>query len=118
MIEETESEALRTYVQGRSLVSSRVAIVEVGKAVAHANLAADPQPMLSRIAFVELDADLARVAAGTGKPELGSLDAIHLASALRLGTDVDAVVTYDDRQASAARELGFTVEAPGRAEVR
>jgi len=69
---------------------------------------------LSRIAFVELDAELARVAAGTAKPDLHSLDAIHLASALRLGTEVDAVVTYDDRQASAAQELGFTVEAPGR----
>jgi uncharacterized protein len=115
VIEEPESEALRAYVQGRSLISSRVAVVEVGKAVARANPTADPQPVLSRIAFVELDADLARVAARTGMPDLRSLDAIHLASALRLEADIDAVVTYDDRQAGAARELGFTVETPGRA---
>jgi uncharacterized protein len=115
VIEETESAALRTYVQGRSLVSSRVAVVEVGKAVARANPAADPQPMLSRIAFIELDADLARVAGAAGKPDLRSLDAIHLASALRLGADVDAMVTYDDRQASVARDLGLPVAAPGRA---
>jgi hypothetical protein len=87
-------------------------VVEVVKAVARANPAAEPLPMLSRIAFVELDPELARLAAATGAPELRTLDAIHLASALRLGPELDAFVTYDDRQASAARGLGLTVEAP------
>jgi len=114
VIEEVESAALRSRVKGQSLVSSRVAVVEVGKAVARANPAADPQPMLSRIAFVELDAELSRVAAWTGRPELRALDAIHLASALRLGSAVGAFVTYDDRQASAARDLGIKVESPGQ----
>jgi uncharacterized protein len=70
--------------------------------------------MLTRIAFVELDAELARLAAATGAPELRTLDAIHVASALRLGPELDAFVTYDDRQATTARELGLTVEAPGQ----
>lgn len=89
----------------------------MGKAVARANPSADPQPVLARIAFVEVDAELARVAAAAGVPELRSLDALHLASALRLGQEVDAFVTYDDRQADAARVLGFKVEAPGQPEV-
>ena len=101
-------------MQGQALISSRLAVVEVGKAVARANPSAKAQSILSRIAFVEVDAELARAAAATGTPELRSLDALHLASAVRLGPDVDAFVTYDDRQASAARELGFNVEAPGR----
>ena len=105
---------LREHVRGHSLVSSRVAVVEVGKAVARANPAAEPLPMLSRIAFVELDAELARLASATVAPELRTLDAIHVASALRLGPELDALVTYDDRQASAARELGLTVQAPGQ----
>jgi uncharacterized protein len=71
--------------------------------------------MLARMAFVELDAELARLAAVTGAPELRTLDAIHVASALRLGPELDAFVTYDDRQATTARELGLTVEAPGQA---
>lgn len=112
MIEEDESSALRDHVRGRSLVSSRVAVVEVGKAVARANPAAEP--MLSRIAFVEMDAELARVAAATGAPELRTLDAIHVASALRLGPELHAFVTYDRRQASAACDLGLTVEVPGQ----
>ena len=89
-------------------------MVEVGRAVARANPAADPQPVLSRIAFVEVDAELARIAASTGAPELRALHAIHIASALRLGPEMGAFVTYDDRQAAAARDLGFTVEAPGQ----
>ena len=92
-------------------------MVEVGKAVARANPAAEPLPMLSRIAFVELDAELARAAAAAGAPELRTLDATHVASALRLGPEIHAFLTYDDRQARAALELGLTVEAPGQHEI-
>jgi hypothetical protein len=53
-------------------------------------------------------------AAATFAPgtSLRSLDAIHLASALVLGSGLVAVVTYDDRTAHAASTLGISVEAP------
>lgn len=86
----------------------------MGKAVARANPTADPQPVLNRLALVELTADLARLAATTGGPALRALDAIHLASALQLGGEIDAFLTYDARQADAARSLGLSVESPGR----
>lgn len=89
-------------------------MVEVSKAVARSNPTADPQPILARLAFVELDAELARVAAATGSATLRSLDAIHLASAQRMGGEIAAFVTYDDRQAAAAHLLGLDVEMPGR----
>jgi uncharacterized protein len=41
---------------------------------------------------------------------LRSLDAIHVASALRL--DVSAMVTFDSRQAEVARAVGLDVAAP------
>lgn len=41
-----------------------------------------------------------------------SLDAIHLASARRLGAELRAVVTYDERMAGAARGLNLTVASP------
>ena len=41
---------------------------------------------------------------------LRSLDALHLAAAVRLG--VDAVITYDSRMADAATSLGIEVLAP------
>jgi len=88
-------------------------VVEVAKAVARANPDADPRPVLSLLAFVELDADLAQIAGATGGTVLRALDAIHVASALRLGREVDLFVTYDDRQASAARAAGLNVDTPG-----
>lgn len=44
--------------------------------------------------------------------ELRSLDTLHLAAALELGDDLDAIVTYDDRLTRAAIHLGLTVVAP------
>lgn len=51
--------------------------------------------------------------AGTLEPfELRSLDAIHLASAGRLGRDLRVLVTYDDRMTAAAVDFGLRVAAP------
>lgn len=49
------------------------------------------------------------LAAGTHHP-LRSNDAIHLATALRLGAD--AMITYDDELARAASAAGLRVSAP------
>ena len=43
---------------------------------------------------------------------LRSLDALHLAAALDLGDDLDGIITYDERLASAAAALGIAVIAP------
>jgi predicted nucleic acid-binding protein len=41
-----------------------------------------------------------------------TLDAIHLATALRSAADLDSFVTYDDRQAKAAVAAGLAVRSP------
>ena len=41
-----------------------------------------------------------------------SLDALHLASALGLGDDLEGVVTYDGRLAEAVAMIGYPVVAP------
>jgi predicted nucleic acid-binding protein len=43
---------------------------------------------------------------------LRSLDAIHLSSAQVIGTELRAIVTYDERMALVASSLGLVVEAP------
>ena len=43
---------------------------------------------------------------------LRSRDAIHLATARVLGTDLEALATYDDRLASAAKDAGISVIDP------
>jgi len=114
VVREAESEDLRSIVRGRLMATSRVSVVEVGKAVARANPEADAQGILALLAFVELDAELAAVAAHTGGASLRALDAIHVASALRLGPEVESFLTYDARQADAAAAAGLRVLAPGR----
>ncbi|MGH2842537.1 MAG: type II toxin-antitoxin system VapC family toxin [Solirubrobacteraceae bacterium] len=44
--------------------------------------------------------------------ELRSLDAIHLASALELGDDLEGVLAYDSRLLSAARSNGVHTVSP------
>lgn len=41
-----------------------------------------------------------------------SLDAIHLATAARVGRDVREMVTYDQRMALAAQPMGYKVSSP------
>ena len=43
---------------------------------------------------------------------LRSLDAIHLATALALGDDLEAIVTYNERMITAAALLGLTTTSP------
>jgi predicted nucleic acid-binding protein len=61
---------------------------------------------------VQLTYGLLDAAANLSVP-LRSLDAIHLASALRLGTDLRAFVAYDERLLFAAEQVGLAVVAPG-----
>ena len=67
--------------------------------------------VLARIAIYDIPPSLFTEAGLLlpGSP-LRSLDAIHLAAALRLGVDV--IATYDHRLAEAAHQLGLEVIAP------
>jgi predicted nucleic acid-binding protein len=114
VLEELGSNELRGAVREAALFTSRVAVVEVLKAVGRIDPDADAATVFEAFGFVELDEALAWEAAGTGRPALRALDAIHVASALLLGDEIDAFVTYDDRQAAAAREAGLAVRSPGR----
>lgn len=68
--------------------------------------------MLRRVDLVRVGAAVLDGAGHQPPPQLRSLDAIHLATALALGPRLDAVVVYDTRLAEAARAAGLAVEAP------
>ncbi len=115
VVSEPESQSLRGFVRDRmARVSSRVLAVELLRAVRRANPAAVGQArsLLEVMEFVELDRGIAGRAAELEPAGLRSLDAVHLASALELGDELDAFVTYDARQAIAARKLGLPVASP------
>jgi uncharacterized protein len=60
-----------------------------------------------------IDPTILREAGDVPDPFRRSLDAIHVATALRLRPLLGAFVTYDNRQGVVAREAGFRVVAPG-----
>jgi hypothetical protein len=61
---------------------------------------------------VDLDPGI-RILAQTITPAtVRSLDAIHLATALRIRAQLTSFVTYDKRLADAATAAGLTVDAP------
>jgi predicted nucleic acid-binding protein len=114
---ESESQALRDWLDERAEVgwiSSVLAEVESSRALArHAPAAvARLHLVLDLVDLVDLDAGT-RILAQTVKPAtVRSLDAIHLATALRVEPRLTSFVTYDKRLADAARVAGLTVDAP------
>jgi hypothetical protein len=116
VIVEPESGALRRYLRARPRrASCALARVEVARAVrSHGPEAITrARRLLRRLDLVRLDDELLDDAASLDTGVLRSLDAIHLAAARTLGDQLRAVVTYDERMASAAGLLGLTVDAPG-----
>lgn len=115
VIAEPESRALRRYLRREpARAACALARVEVLRAVrAHGPAAvARARRLLQRVSLVRLD-DTLLDAAGTLDPGvLRSLDAIHLAAAQVFGDEVTAVVTYDNRMATAASLLDLRVAAP------
>ena len=115
---EAETTALRAALDTYDArVTSRLAIVEVARAllrrgVASAALVDAVAEAFTGLAIMELDAATAESAARIGPSTLRSLDAIHLASALALGTELKGMVSYDARLADAARAAGLQVIAP------
>ncbi|HTX26609.1 MAG TPA: hypothetical protein VME19_06295 [Streptosporangiaceae bacterium] len=67
--------------------------------------------ILSSIAALTID-DIAPTAEVTGDAALRSLDAIHLATAHELRTELTAFVCYDKRLSDSARMLGLPVAVP------
>jgi predicted nucleic acid-binding protein len=114
VVPEAESrEMLRWYVEVDRVITSRIGVVETRRAAARFRHDADGlRFLLASVEVLELDARVADRAFSVAPALLRSLDAIHLASALELGTSLDAFVTYDDRLAAAARDAGLPVVRP------
>ena len=115
---EAESDALRRFLRrhradGR--VTSVLARVEVVRAVGAGGppAIAHARRQLARIDQINLDRDLLDAAATMAPTTVvRSLDAIHLAAARSIGSELRSVVTYDVRMQEAATALGIAVDAP------
>jgi predicted nucleic acid-binding protein len=115
VIDEPRSAELRRALETRQLlVTSSLARVEVLRALLPQGDDARQRGVdaLGRLALVRMNDRILDRAASLRPPEVRSLDAIHLATALELGGDLAAVVTYDRRMAATGRALGIRVESP------
>jgi predicted nucleic acid-binding protein len=119
VIVEAESAALRSWLRrqtNRQLVTNSVGAVELARLTARVSQAAVAAGviLLGRIDLLELTAAALALAGRLPPPEVRTLDALHVASAAQLA-DLRAIVTYDQRMATAATGYGLAVETPGRA---
>ena len=119
--DEPESRALRALLADADLVSCELSLTEVPRAIRRA-AAREPRlpgellltraaELFEAVALLALDRDLLAAAGALTEPALRSLDAIHVISAVAL-SPLDAFVSYDERQAAAARLAGLRTLAP------
>jgi predicted nucleic acid-binding protein len=116
VVEEPESWALADALARDQLISSEICRVELVRALLRLGLGQGAERLVrgvvERIQLLRLDDQILDRASDVGSRDLRTLDAIHLASALALGRELDAVVTYDRRLAGAAEEAGLAVMSP------
>lgn len=72
--------------------------------------------MLDLIEFVDLDAGVRLAAQAVAPASVRGLDAIHLATALHLGSQLTTFVTYDRRLADAVAAAGLPIAMPAGAD--
>ena len=116
VVAEAETGRLELWMAERAgipRVSSRLLRIEMLRAVTRAapHQMSRANVVLSAIALLVMD-DVAPVAEVIGDKTLRSLDAIHLATAHEIRTDLSAFVCYDKRLQDSAHALGLPVEAP------
>lgn len=107
--------ALREFLgEDPALVSSALLLVEARRGTSRrsARRLAQVDVLLREVEVVGIDDAVIESAGRLPDPGLRPLDALHLATALLIREDVDALLTYDGRLADAARAHGLAVAAP------
>jgi uncharacterized protein len=114
---EAETPGLVGWLTDRAdlpLVSSIIHRTEVPRAVWRADPSALPRSyrQVRGVEKIALTTDVLDLAATLPPPEMRSIDAIHLASALSVRRDLTAFVAYDTRLLTVAREAGLPTASP------
>lgn len=121
VVREAETDAMTEAATAwERIATSEITTIELPRAVKRARAdrraeVADDRTVLELLAALEivsLTDDVRAAAASAEPPELRTLDAIHLASAMTLGASVELVATYDDRLERAALGAGLHVVRP------
>ncbi len=118
---EPETPALRAFLNDAGLVGSEILLAEVPRAIRRASasepsidataLLARADEVLGVLGLHPLDRVVLEAAGAIAEPALRALDAIHIAAAADM-SPLDGFVTYDRRQAAAARLAGLVTYMP------
>lgn len=116
---EDESPALVAWLNARPVdpvITSELGRVEVLRAARRvgAHVQTQARAVLGDLDLVPLDRAVQDLACEIAEPQLRTLDALHLASAVMLSDEITALVAYDRRLAAAARATGLVVATPGQ----
>lgn len=116
VVAERETTALRAWLgdKDRDYVSSDLTRAELMRAVRRAapDRLVQARAVLDSVTLLEVTPHIFEEAGRLDPSILRTLDAVHLAAALDLADDLEALVTYDDRLAEAAVATGIEVIAP------
>jgi predicted nucleic acid-binding protein len=117
ILHEAESEPLEMWLDTQRdapRTSSELAYTEVLRAVARSRpeLLMTAEQVLRRVALMPVSTSILQSAAALSPAVLRTLDAVHLASALKLGAELSVFVTYDLRLGDAARNIGLRTAEP------
>lgn len=118
LVEEESSAALRASLAeqsggGESFAVSTLAIVELRRLAIRLRIGPEHvEPVVRPFRVLRLTEGILQLAGRLPYQHLGTLDALHLATAL--AAEAPGILTYDDRQADAARHEDLEVIQPGR----
>lgn len=97
------------------VVSSALLGLEVARVLRRESVDTElGRAFVESLTLLRVDDSLLREAADI-RPHIKTLDAMHLASAQRIGAQFATIVTHDKRMAEVAAELGFAAFDPIRA---
>ncbi len=116
VVAEPETAALRAWLTeaDRGPVACDLVRTELMRAVRRSapDRVGRARQVLDGVTLCEVTSAVFEAAGRLDPVTLRSLDAIHLASALDLGDDIEGFVTYDARLAESATAFGLSVVAP------
>ena len=114
IVEEKETQALLKSLPP-SLISGEILTVEVMRTTVHsdAETIAFARKLLAGINFMPITSEVISIASLFGAHiKSKTLDAIHLAAALSIGSTIDGIITYDKTMIADAKLLGIPVLSP------
>jgi len=116
VLDEPDSDAISEALAGfDAVVSSRLLGIELHRLGLRAEIAREEiETWLNAVALVPVEDTILTAAETISPASVATLDAIHLATAVRLATEghVEAIMTFDRRLAEGAREHGLPALSP------